>query len=43
MRYPGGCRVEVSDETYEVDRGAQTLIYRHSNDRDLHWMRVGLP
>jgi hypothetical protein len=42
-QYPDGYTVEVSDGTYEADRAGQTLIYRHSTDRDVHYIRVRRP
>jgi hypothetical protein len=42
-QYPDGCVVEVSDGTYEVDRGGQTLIYRHSAEQAVHHIRVRRP
>jgi hypothetical protein len=43
LQYPEGCEVEVSDGEAEVDRAAQILIYRHSLDRAVHWIRVRRP
>ncbi len=36
LQYPDGYHVQVSDGEYEVDRDAQTLTYRHSQDRQVH-------
>jgi hypothetical protein len=45
--YPDGYRVEVSDGSYQADREAQRLFYRHSTDGDVHQICVrpagGLP
>jgi len=35
-QYPEGVRVEVSDGTWEVERAAQVLVYRHSIDREVN-------
>ncbi len=40
FQYPDGCQVEVSDGTYEVDREAQTLVYHHGADQQVHRIRV---
>ncbi len=40
LQYPGGCRVEVSDGTFEVRPGEQRLVYRHSLLQTEHWIRV---
>ncbi len=39
-QYPAGYTVEMSDGTCEVDQAGQTLIYRHTNDRELHRLRI---
>jgi hypothetical protein len=41
LQYPAGYRVEVSDGDYQIDREAQTLVVRHSPDRENHsvWIR----
>lgn len=39
-QYPDGCRVEVSDGTYEVDGETQTLTYRHSSERKVHRIEI---
>ena len=36
LQYPDGYRVEVSDGSYEMDREAQTLIYHHSMEQEIH-------
>jgi Glycoside hydrolase family 5 C-terminal domain len=40
LQYPLGCRVWVSDGTYELDQAAQRLIYRHSAAGAEHEIRV---
>lgn len=35
-QYPHGCRVEVSDGSYEIDPAAQLLRYRHAPGGDVH-------
>ena len=40
LQYPRGCTVEVSDGTYEIDREAQLLTYRHSDDQAVHTIRL---
>jgi hypothetical protein len=42
-QYPDGYAVEVSDGTYEVDRGSQTLLYRHGTGRAVHHVHVRRP
>ena len=39
-QYPEGCRVEVSDGTYELERAAQTLYYYHDDTVEIHTIRV---
>ena len=39
-QYPTGARVLISDGTFELDCEAQTLLYRHTQTRALHWVRV---
>ena len=39
-QYPQGYQVEVSDGTYEIDRAGQTLIYRHSDQQEVHNLRI---
>lgn len=34
--YDGGCKVEVSDGTYEIDRENQVLTYHHTSKKDIH-------
>jgi hypothetical protein len=38
--YGGGCTVTVSDGTWELLPGGQTLLYRHGTTRSDHWVRV---
>jgi hypothetical protein len=40
LQYPGGCRVEISDGTYDLDMERQRLVYRHSRDLDRHSIRL---
>ena len=40
FHYPGGARVEISDGEYQVDREAQSLIYHHSHERQIHRLRL---
>jgi hypothetical protein len=40
LQYPDGCRVQVSDGTFELDRNRQTLWYHHSTTRDKHTIRL---
>jgi hypothetical protein len=39
-QYPHGYHVAVSDGAYEIDRAGQALIYRHSDQREVHHVRV---
>jgi hypothetical protein len=39
-QYPSGCRVAVSDGSYELNSSAQTLIYRHDPSRTEHSLRI---
>jgi hypothetical protein len=39
-QYPHGCEVEVSDGSYELDRAAQILRYRHTPARPEHTIRI---
>ncbi len=41
-QYPHGYHVEVSDGTYDAnaDRAEQTVIYRHSDQREVHHLRI---
>ena len=39
-QYPDGCQVKVSDGTYEVDRQAQKLVYRHGTEREIHRIEI---
>jgi hypothetical protein len=43
LQYPDGYEAEVSDGEYEVDRSAQTLVYRHSMAQAIHRIRVRPP
>ncbi len=36
FHYPRGCRVDVSDGAYELDRERQVLTYRHAAERAVH-------
>ena len=40
FQYPQGYRVEVSDGTFESDRDAQILVYRHTTMLDVHKITV---
>jgi hypothetical protein len=40
LQYPQGYHVTVSDGSYEIDRAAQTLIYAHTRERDVHRVRI---
>lgn len=40
LQYGDGCRVEVSDGTFEIDRPRQKLTYRHDTERREHWVRI---
>ena len=39
-QYPHGCLVEVSDGTYELRQAEQSLIYRHTGEREVHTIRL---
>ena len=39
-QYPQGYQVEVSDGAYEINRAGQVLIYRHSDQREVHHVRI---
>ncbi len=39
-QYPAGYTVAVSDGTCEIDREGQTLLYRHTPQRERHWLRI---
>ncbi len=41
FQYPHGYSVEVSDGTYEMQPDQQTLVYRHSMEREEHRIWVG--
>ena len=40
LQYPDGCRVQVSDGTYEIDLSNQLLTYRHSHRQAIHQIVV---
>ena len=40
LQYPDACRVEASDGNWELDRANQRLVYRHSDDRSTHRIRI---
>jgi hypothetical protein len=39
-QYPRGCRVEISDGSYDFQAALQRLFYRHTLDRDVHTIRI---
>ncbi len=39
-QYPQGCRVQVSDGEYELNLEDQRLIFRHSQERNEHTIRL---
>ncbi|HEX6479170.1 MAG TPA: cellulase family glycosylhydrolase [Ktedonobacteraceae bacterium] len=39
-QYPRGYVVEVSDGSFEVDRERQVVVYRHTETRDVHKIRI---
>jgi hypothetical protein len=39
-QYPRGYAIEISDGSYEIDRERQVVVYRHSETRDVHKIRV---
>ncbi len=39
-QFPRGYSVEVSDGEYQVDLAKQTLIYRHTLQRERHTLRI---
>ena len=39
-QYPRGYHVEVSDGVYEIDREEQRLIYRYSDQREVHHVHI---
>ena len=39
-QYPRGYAIEVSDGSYEIDRERQVVVYRHTETRDVHKIRV---
>jgi len=40
FQYPHGCRVEVSDGSYEIDLPGQRLVYRHSEAFEFHTVKI---
>jgi hypothetical protein len=40
LQYPRGYTVEVSDGTFEAGRAPQTLLYRHTREREVHSLRL---
>jgi hypothetical protein len=40
LQYPDGCKVQVSDGSYELDAKNQTLIYHHSSEQDTHIIHI---
>ncbi len=40
LQYPNGVRVEISDGEYHLDQAAQTLIYCHDPEREVHEVRL---
>jgi aryl-phospho-beta-D-glucosidase BglC (GH1 family) len=40
LHYPQGCKVEVSDGTFELDAGRQLLVYKHSLVQALHTLKI---
>jgi len=40
FQYPRGCKVEVSDGSYELDAAGQRLVYHHSLEKDTHVIRI---
>ena len=43
FHYPNGYVVEVSDGTFEVNREAQMLHFRHTTRTNMHTVRVKPP
>ncbi|MBM2848370.1 MAG: putative glycosidase, partial [Anaerolineales bacterium] len=39
-QYPGGYTVTISDGAYEVAPETQTLVYRHTLERETHTVRI---
>ena len=39
-RYPCGCRVEVSDGSWALDRDRQIVVYRHTDSRAVHRIAI---
>lgn len=40
LHYPKGYIVEVSDGMFEVDRESQTLVYYHTQEEEVHELRI---
>ncbi len=40
FHYPNGCKVTVSDGTYHLDPGSQTLVYEHSDSVSVHTIEI---
>jgi hypothetical protein len=40
FQYPYGCSVTVSDGSYTLEPGSQTLVYRHSNSVSVHRLEI---
>ena len=40
LHYPHGCKVEVSDGSYEMFHKQQLLLYRYGMERDEHTIRI---
>jgi hypothetical protein len=40
FQYPGGIRVSVSDGTFEHDQARQLLLYRHTDQVQIHRLRI---
>jgi hypothetical protein len=40
LHYPQGYIVETSDGVFEVDRDAQALVYYHTQEREVHEIRI---
>ncbi|MGD0707922.1 MAG: cellulase family glycosylhydrolase [Anaerolineaceae bacterium] len=40
FQYPLGCKVQVSDGSYELDPGSQTLLYHPSLEKETHIIHI---
>ncbi len=40
LQYPKGYRVSVSDGEYFIDREKQRMVYRHSQEREVHTLEI---